>query len=77
MHHVLGTATHLSQFCLSQRHLNSGLKLWKREKTFSNGKLPEEMISNVSSPPVVAGTAQPKPKSQSPASAEAGEISTR
>lgn len=53
MHHILGTATHLYQFCLYQLHFKSGLKPWTRVKCFNNRKLTEEMIPNVSSPPEV------------------------
>lgn len=56
--HVLGTATHLYQFCLYQLHFESGLKPWKRVKCFNNRKLTEKMIPNVSSPPVALGSLQ-------------------
>lgn len=58
VHHILGSATHFCQFCLYQLHFNSGLKHRKTVKCFNNRKLMEEMISNVSSPHVVAGTVQ-------------------
>lgn len=58
MHHILGAVTHLYQFCLYQLCFDSGLKPWQRVKCFNNRKLMEEIISDVSSPPVVAGTVQ-------------------
>lgn len=50
MHQILGTATHLSQFCLYQLHFHSRPKPWQRLKCFNNRKLMEEMIPDVSSP---------------------------
>ena len=42
----------------SQLHFEPSLKPWKRVKCFNNRKLKGEMISNVSSPPAVAGSVE-------------------
>lgn len=65
VHHILGAATRLYQFCLYQLRYDSGLKPWKRVKCFTNRKLTEEAISNGSSPPAVAGTAEMDEKATS------------
>lgn len=53
MYQILGSAIHLSQFCLYQLHFHSRLKPWQRVKGFNNRELMEEMIPDASSPPGV------------------------